>query len=107
MRERKLRIFFITPGGIAGRGGMGRMAQYLTEAFQRRYPAFQVRVLDSYGPGRGALMPFYFLRCFFTLGIACLVRPPDLVHLNLAAHGSILRKLLLMWLARTFHIPTL
>jgi glycosyltransferase involved in cell wall biosynthesis len=52
-------------------------------------------------------MPFYFLSCFFTLGITCLVRPPDLVHLNLASHGSILRKLLLMWLARAFHIPAL
>ena len=107
MTERKLRVLFITPGGTASRGGMGRMAQYLTQEFQRRHPELRVRVLDSYGPGWTALMPFYFLRCLIQLGVMCLVRPPDLIHLNLAAHGSTLRKLLLMRLAGAFRVPTL
>jgi glycosyltransferase involved in cell wall biosynthesis len=107
MRERKFRVVFITPGGTASRGGMGRMAQYLIGEFQQRHPALRVRILDSYGSGRTALMPFYFLRCFVVLGALCLVRRPDIVHLNLAAHGSTLRKLLLMRLVRAFRIPTL
>jgi len=86
---------------------MGRMAQYLTQEFQRQCPELVIRVLDSYGPGRAALMPFYFLKCFIALGVQCLVRRPDVVHLNLAAHGSTLRKLLLMRLVHAFHVPTL
>ena len=107
MKDQKLRIFFITSGGTASRGGMGRMALYLTREFQRGHPALWVRVLDSYGPGRTALMPLYFLKCLIVLGIQCLVRPPDVVHLNLAAHGSTLRKLLLMRLAQAFRVPSL
>jgi glycosyltransferase involved in cell wall biosynthesis len=102
-----LRVFFVTPGGTSSRGGMGRMAHFLTEEFQRRHPALEVRVFDSYGPGRTALMPFYFLTCFIALGVRCLVRRPDIVHLNLAAHGSTLRKLLLMRLVQVFGVPTL
>jgi glycosyltransferase involved in cell wall biosynthesis len=105
--EKRLRIFFVTSGGTTSRGGMGRMALYLTREFQRDHPLLDVRVFDSYGPGRPTLMPFYFLRCLITIGILCLVRPPDAVHLNLAAHGSTVRKLLLMWLVRAFRIPTL
>jgi len=107
MSKGRLRVFFITSGGTASRGGMGRMAQYLTEEFRRHHPALEIRVLDSYGPGRPALMPFYFLKCFITVGILCLVRPPDIVHLNLAAHGSTVRKLLLMRLVNAFGIPAL
>jgi glycosyltransferase involved in cell wall biosynthesis len=105
--ERALRVLFISSGGTTSRGGMGRMAQYLTAEFKRRDLAMQVRVLDSYGPGRAALMPFYFLKCFVLVGMLCLVRRPDVVHLNLAAYGSTLRKLLLMWLAGLLGVPTL
>ena len=64
MSEGKLRVFFITSGGIESRGGMGRMAQYLTQEFQWQCPELVIRVLDSYGPGPAALIPFYFLKCF-------------------------------------------
>jgi glycosyltransferase involved in cell wall biosynthesis len=52
-------------------------------------------------------MPFYFLKSFIALGVLCLMRPPDVVHLNMAAYGSTLRKLLLLRLARTFRVPTI
>jgi glycosyltransferase involved in cell wall biosynthesis len=105
--KERLRVLFITPGGTASRGGMGRMAQYLTQEFQRRHSTLRVRVFDSYGSGRTFLMPFYFLRCFIAVGVLCVVRRPDLVHLNLAAYGSTLRKLLLMRLVRVFSVPTI
>lgn len=83
------------------------MAQYLTEDFQRRHPELQVRVFDSYGAGQTAFRALYFLRCFITVGILCLVKRPDLVHLNLAAHGSTVRKLMLMRLVQAFGVPTI
>lgn len=107
MERNELRVFFITPGGTASRGGMGRMAQYLIEEFHRHHSEAKLRVFDSYGPGRTALMPFYFLKCVIAVGVLCVMRPPDVIHLNLAAHGSTARKLLLMWIARACHVPTL
>jgi len=107
MATSELRLVFISSGGTASRGGMGRMAHYLTEEFKQSHPELNVRVLDSYGPGSRALMPWYFLRAVFTLGKLCLTRRASVVHLNLAAHGSTVRKLLLMWLARTCGVPTL
>jgi glycosyltransferase involved in cell wall biosynthesis len=86
---------------------MGRMAHYLTEEFTRSHPDLSVRVLDSYGPGSIALMPWYFLRSFVQLAGLCLTRRASIVHLNLAAYGSTARKLVLMWLARSCRIPTL
>ena len=45
-----VRVMYITPGGVEGRGGMGRMARYFLAAF-RCMPDLEVRVLDPYGPG--------------------------------------------------------
>jgi glycosyltransferase involved in cell wall biosynthesis len=106
-RDTILRIAFISSGGTVSQGGMGRMASYLTTEFRANHPDLEVIVLDSYGPGRAVLMPLYFLKCFLTLGLLCLVHKPDVVHLNLAAHGSTLRKLLLMRLAQLFGVATL
>lgn len=103
----ELRLVFISSGGTTSRGGMGRMAHYLTAEYKQRHPHLSVRVLDSYGPGTRVLMPWYFLHTFLTLTGLCLTKRASVVHLNLAAHGSTVRKLLLMWLARFFGVPTL
>lgn len=102
-----MRVFFVTPGGTASRGGMGRMAFYLTDAFRRFHPRIKIRIFDSYGPGRTALMPFYFIKCVVLIPALCIVRRPDVVHLNLAAHGSVVRKLVLMWIVHALNVPTL
>jgi glycosyltransferase involved in cell wall biosynthesis len=107
MSIEEIRVLIVSPGGTASRGGMGRITLYLTQEFQRQHPSLRVRVLDSYGPGRAALMPFYFLRCLITLTVLCVFGRPQVVHLNLAAHGSTLRKLLLMRLVQIFGVPTL
>jgi glycosyltransferase involved in cell wall biosynthesis len=86
---------------------MGRNALYLTQEIARQYDDVNVRILDSYGPGVPALMPLYFFKCFIHVGLLCLMRRADVLHLNLAAHGSTVRKLLLMRLAQVFGVPTL
>ncbi len=108
MKSRQiLRVLFVTSGGTASRGGMGRNALYLTQEIARQYDDVNVRILDSYGPGVPALMPLYFFKCFIHVGLLCLMRRADVLHLNLAAHGSTVRKLLLMRLAQVFGVPTL
>jgi glycosyltransferase involved in cell wall biosynthesis len=107
MSRRKLHILFVTPGGIASRGGMGRMAWYLTEEIRKHYGDCSIHVLDSYGKVGGIRMVPYFLKCLVKLIWLCFTGRADVVHLNLAAHGSTLRKLLLMRIAQLFRVPTL
>ncbi len=100
-----VKVLYITPGGVSGRGGMGRMAVYLTRSFAKD-TAFRVRVLDSYGPGPFWRMPFYFCRCAAELVIACLRGEVHVVHIHMSFGGSALRKLTLLRLAALFGVPS-
>jgi len=99
-----IEILYITPGGVSGRGGMGRMAVYLTRRFAKD-ATLRVRVLDSYGPGPFWQMPFYFCRCAAELVIACLRGRVDVAHIHMSFGGSALRKLALLRLAALFGVP--
>jgi glycosyltransferase involved in cell wall biosynthesis len=101
-----VKVLYITPGGVEGRGGMGRMARYLLTAF-RAEPDIEVRVLDPYGPGPFWQMPFYFLGCAATLCLACLRRRASVTHIHMSFGGSALRKLALLRLAGLFGVPTI
>jgi glycosyltransferase involved in cell wall biosynthesis len=101
-----VRVIYITPGGIEGRGGMGRMARYLLAAF-RTQPDVEVRVLDSYGPGPFWKMPFYFLGCLVVLFVLCARRRVDAVHVHMSFGGSTVRKLVLLRAAGLFGIATM
>jgi len=100
-----LEVLYITPGGISGRGGMGRMAVYLTLSFAKN-PELRIRVLDSYGPGPFWKMPFYFFRCASDLLSACLRGHVQVVHIHMSFGGSALRKLALLRLAAMFGVPS-
>jgi glycosyltransferase involved in cell wall biosynthesis len=102
---RSVRVIYITPGGVQGRGGMGRMARYLIEAF-RAHAGIEMQVLDSYGPGPFWKMPFYFLACLFSLAIAGMRRRVDVAHIHMAFGGSAVRKLVLLRAAGLFRVPT-
>ncbi|MER2556679.1 MAG: glycosyltransferase family 4 protein [Candidatus Competibacter denitrificans] len=102
-----LRIAHFSPGGAHGRGGMGRFLAYLIPALQRRHPVIQCRVIDTYGPGPFALMPFYFAAALACLLWQALWRQTDLIHIHMAAFGSTARKLLLAAVARSCRLPVL
>lgn len=101
-----VRVVYITPGGIEGRGGMGRMARYLFAAF-RNYPDIDMSVLDPYGPGPFHKMPLYFLRSLGALALACGRGRLTATHIHMAFGGSTLRKLALLRLAALFNVPTI
>jgi glycosyltransferase involved in cell wall biosynthesis len=98
-------VIYITPGGVDGQGGMGRMARYLLAAFQS-HPEVEARVLDSYGPGPFWKMPFYFFGCLFALSLACARGQVDVTHIHMSFGGSAVRKLVLLRVAGLFGIPT-
>jgi glycosyltransferase involved in cell wall biosynthesis len=100
-----VRVIYITPGGINGRGGMGRMARYLFAAF--RSCDVEIRAVDSYGPGPFWQMPFRFLASLLALSIACARRRVDVTHIHMAFGGSTLRKLVLLRVAGFFGVPTI
>ena len=96
-----VRVMYITPGGVEGRGGMGRMARYFLAAF-RCLPDLEVRVLDPYGPGTFWKMPFYFLGSLVSLSVACARGRVDVTHIHMSFGGSAVRKLALMRVAGFF-----
>lgn len=98
--SRKTRVLYVTPGGAAGRGGMGRVARYVARAAAERPDGPDLLMLDSYGPGPFWMMPGYFAVACLRLVWLCLARRIDMVHLHLAMNGSVLRKLILAALAR-------
>ena len=97
---RRIRVTHFGPGGQRGRGGMGRFLVYLLSAIQRDYPDVEGMVVDTYGPGPRWLMPLWYGAALVRLlwqGLWC---KTQVVHIHMAAFGSIPRKLLLAALAR-------
>lgn len=97
---RLLRVTHFSPGGLRGRGGMGRFLAYLLPVLQHRHPDLRCRVVDTYGPGPFALMPFWFAAALMQLIWQALWKQADLVHIHMAAFGSTARKLLIAVLAQ-------
>ncbi len=83
---------------------MGRFLTYLLPALQRQAEV-ECRVVDTYGPGQFTLMPFWFAAAFMQLVWLGLSRRADLVHIHMAAFGSVARKLLLVTTARMLRLP--
>jgi glycosyltransferase involved in cell wall biosynthesis len=104
---RPVRVVYVSPGGVDGRGGMGIMARYLVHAFVAKESGVSCQVLDSYGPGRFALMPLYFAVTLLRLTWLCLTRRVDVVHVHMSHAGSAVRKLALLHLAAMFGVPTI
>ncbi len=98
-------VLVVCPGGADGRGGIGRHVRYVTQAWQRTAPGTPLVVLDSYG---GRLpMPLAFSLCALRLAARAATGRAGLVHLHMAADGSVLRKLLLARLAALFRLPVI
>lgn len=105
--QRPIRAWHFGPGGTRGRGGMGRFLAYLIPTLNRENPDLNCQVIDSYGPGAFWQMPFWFGIALWRLGWNAALGRIDLVHLHMAAYGSILRKVLLLMVARAFSVPVL
>ena len=98
------RVISVNPGGLEYGGGIGRMVGYMVEAFQDRPGAPRFTVLDSRGPGRLDLAPFYFAACLLRI-LAGRARGRALLHVHLAGRGSTLRKVVLVHLAAALRLP--
>lgn len=98
-------IYIVSPGGTREKGGMGRIVDNFTTDLRENRPDVRFEVVDSYGPGKFHLMPFYFAAAVARLGLCFLAGRGDLVHIHMAEHGSVLRKGILVLLAAFFRVP--
>jgi glycosyltransferase involved in cell wall biosynthesis len=98
-------VYLATPGGARGRGGIGRMAFYLANAWEQRCPDVPLRIVDTYGPGPRLLMPFGFALGLTRLVAAGLLGRIAVLHVNVSERGSFLRKGPLVGLGRLFRVP--
>ncbi len=98
------RVISVNPGGLEHGGGIGRMVGYMVDAFRERAEAPRFTVLDSRGPGRLDLAPFYFAACLLRV-LAGRLGGGALIHVHLAGRGSTLRKVVLVHLAAAVRLP--
>lgn len=98
-------IYIVSPGGTLEKGGMGRIVDNFTTDLRDNRPDIRFEVVDSYGPGKFHLMPFFFALAVLRLGLCFLAGRGDLVHVHMAEHGSVLRKGIIVALAASFRVP--
>ncbi len=92
-----------SPYGAAG-GGMGRIADILADEAVRRDLPIRFERLETRGPSL-LHTPWAMLRAVTRLVTAHCTEPSLLLHLNVAERGSVLRKGLLLLLARALRRP--
>ena len=97
-------VLILTPGGLENGGGIGRLVGYMVEAWHcKNRPS--IKVIDTRGPNRETRGPMtIFVWPFFMLRSLALIlfhatRQP-LLHINLAAGGSTLRKIIIVRVGR-------
>lgn len=98
-------IYIVSPGGTQEKGGMGRVVDNFTTDLRQNCPDVKFEVVDSYGPGKFHLMPLYFARATARLAGCFAAGKADLVHIHMAEYGSVLRKGILIAMARSFGVP--
>jgi glycosyltransferase involved in cell wall biosynthesis len=97
------RIVLMTPGGVRARGGIGRLVAYVVSGWDR--PDLALSVVDTYGPGPRAVMPFYFGASLVSVLIRALAGRIDLLHINMAERLSVLRKGIIVHLGHALGLP--
>lgn len=102
-----MKVWIICPGGLADKGGIGRLVDYFTNALSVQANPPVCRIVDSRGSGSLVWSPFYFLRTLLCFSKAALYRDVDLLHVHLASYGSTVRKFCVVYLGKFFGVPNI
>ena len=106
VQPENINVLIATPLGIGGKGGIDRMTDKFRAELERNpLPGIDVTILPTRGQKHIVLSPF----CFF-LFITRMIsmrwhKRLDLLHINLASHGSTYRKLIVATIARIIRVP--
>lgn len=97
------RVYLVTPGGLTAKGGIGRMVEYIHRTWA--VDEAPLVIVDSYGPGSKAWMPVFYARCLLRILRDALSGKIGLLHIHMSERLSVLRKGLIVHLAKAFRIP--
>jgi glycosyltransferase involved in cell wall biosynthesis len=99
-RERPRRVVYVVcPSGQPG-GGMGQLGEYLAARGTDSSGRFRLVRVDSRGAGHIAWSPFYLALAAARIVIGAVRGDLAIVHLSLAERGSVIRKGILLLVAR-------
>lgn len=100
-------VLIVTPGGIHERGGMGRIVANFTRYWDQSGTGPSYRIIDPYGPRLLLIAPFYLAAAMTRLIWLLATRTVRLVHIHMASRGSVIRKGLILLLAKAAGVPVL
>jgi glycosyltransferase involved in cell wall biosynthesis len=104
--RREAEIYVVSPGGRNAPGGISRMVDYFMTEWQQQGRSPSLTLIDSYGMRSKWHTLAYFLMAFFRILFdGCRGRIAAL-HLHTAERGSVVRKGILLLLARVLGVPT-
>jgi glycosyltransferase involved in cell wall biosynthesis len=103
---RPLQVVIFTPLGAGGQGGVDRMMDELRGALQiDRFASTKAYFITTRGPGSILFSPVFLAHAILRLLLLRLLGRVDVVHINLSAHGSTYRKLILARISRICRLP--
>lgn len=103
---RPIKVMIATPFGEHQRGGIDRLTDLIVAKISEGHSARAgVSRLVTRGPGARIMAPFVFGRALARLWIAKQRGDVDILHINVAADGSAIRKAFLARFARGLGIP--
>ncbi|HEX8639651.1 MAG TPA: glycosyltransferase family 4 protein [Allosphingosinicella sp.] len=105
-RARPVRVLFLVPQGLEAKGGIGRMALYLSREFAAAPGEVTVRIVSTRWTALPVLKHLTTLPALLLFAGYCAIGRGDLVHINVAPRGSTWRKFLFWRVARLFGAKT-
>ena len=102
-----LDILFLVPGWIHGKGGIERLALYLSREFAAQAPEIRLHMVTTRWSERPWLKHLSTASALVGFIGSCLRRRGAVVHVNIAPRGSTYRKRIFWLVARALGHPTL
>lgn len=103
---RPLQVVIFTPLGEGGQGGVDRMMDELRRALRiERFANTRPNFITTRGPGSILLSPVFLALAIMRLLLLKMLGRVEVVHINLSAHGSTYRKLMLARISRICRLP--
>lgn len=103
---RPLAVLVATPAGRTGQGGIDRVMSALGDALDAPEAGdLEVTFGSTRGAGTILLAPLYLAAFCLRMTALRLTGRCDVLHINLASHGSTRRKILIAALARRLNLP--
>jgi len=102
-----LTVLIVGPGGDRAKGGIGRMIVNLADYWSTIADGPKLIVLDARGTGSLLWSPFLLFRTLAQIFYWRFGGGANLIHINMADRGSIVRKYIIMRTAKMVGLPVL